>query len=559
VPPIVLALWFCFAAIVVSERSIAPIVTDARRAAIWNRICLAVRRGRLLLLPVAECFYVLSVSAQAVITASTENVPSSINKVDSALEMAVAEWDGSADTESTPRLFLHPFGIVEEPKDVQFTSLGTPTAVVNYVSLPPAPEPRFDFKRTLLQEFEYLTVEHGFRLMQDPKLRSQLVHSPFFHNWAVSFKGYDLKRWGDGDDFLVNDIAHPMQGAVAGWIYLQNSPVGSTRTLGTDRQYWTSRLKAMAWAAAFEVQWKIGPLSETSIGNAGGWAYVPNCGYEPKCINDPHYPPPTNNTGLSDWIMTPVGGVGWIVMEDAIDKYIASPVGAHNKVAGIVLRSALEPTRNFAAMFNGVMPWNREYGERRFIRPPRQKAEPESSDDSWRKYRRSVGVNFVNVNLPGVETDCLHCRENHQGIGFPYEFRLSDHFYFDCELNRFTGNSSGAPALEGLFGAKFGERGKNWGLFAKLRPGFIYYKDAWSGGENPHRTDLSRFALDAGGTVEFYPDRRSAIRVDFGTTLVRYLQDYPNPNLSTLSRLISTDYYVTQGNLQISTGYRLRF
>jgi hypothetical protein len=108
-------------------------------------------------------------------------------------------------------------------------------------------------------------------------------------------------------------------------------------------------------------------------------------------------------------------------------------------------------------------------------------------------------------------------------------------------------------------GAKFGERGKYWGLFAKLRPGFIYYKDAWSGGENPHRTDLSRFAVDAGGTVEFYPDRRSAIRFDFGTTLVRYLMDYPNPYVSPLARLISKDYYVTQGNMQISTGYRLRF
>jgi hypothetical protein len=37
--------------------------------------------------------------------------------------------------------------------------------------------------------------------------------------------------------------------------------------------------------------------------------------------------------------------------------------------------------------------------------------------------------------------------------------------------------------------------------------------------------------------------------IDFGSILVRYLQDYPNRNLSPLERLISTDYYVAQGNM----------
>jgi len=40
---------------------------------------------------------------------------------------------------------------------------------------------------------------------------------------------------------------------------------------------------------------------------------------------------------------------------------------------------------------------------------------------------------------------------------------------------------------------------------------------------------------------------------------VRYLQDYPNAHISPIGSLISTDYYVTQGNLQLSAGYRVRF
>lgn len=403
-------------------------------------------------------------------------------------------------------------------------------------------------------------VEHGFRLAQDPSLRYQLAHQPFFHNWIRSFRGYDLKRWSDGDDFLVNGIAHPMQGAVASWIFIQNSPVASTRVIGSDPQYWTSRLKGMAWAAAFEVQWKIGPLSETSIGNAGGWKYVPGCGTELSCLNNPHNPPATNNTGLSDWIVTPIVGTGWVIVEDLIDRYVVGKVGEHNRVAGNVLRSTLEPTRNFAAVFNGILPWNRQYGDRQFIRhTPPVAMDMLEGDDSWRTNRTSTGINFVSVSLPGKQEGCLNCRENHTGVGFPYSFRLFPYVYFDSELNHLFGSNGEDPSLEGLFGVKFGEQTKKWGLFGKLRPGFIYYKNAWSGGENPHFTNLSRFALDAGGTFEFYPNRRSAIRFDFGTTLVRYLQDYPNPRISAIESLISTDYYMTQGNFQISTGYRIRF
>jgi hypothetical protein len=424
----------------------------------------------------------------------------------------------------------------------------------------PPPRPRFRTRSALRQEFEYLLVEHSFRLAQDPGLRYQLAHGPFFQDWLVSFKGYDLKRWGDGDDFLVNDVAHPMQGAIASWIFLQNSPVGSTAVFGKDSQYWKSRLKGMAWAAAFEVQWKIGPLSESSIGNAGGWDYVPGCGTDPNCLNNPKYPPPTNNTGLSDWIVTPIVGTGWVIAEDVIDKYVVGKVAERNRRLGIVLRTALEPCRNFAGGFAGRMPWSPALNERDFVHSKPLPSGSDETEDSWRTNRRSVGVHFVNVNLPGVGSNCVGCRENYSGFGLPYGFRLFEHVYFDSEVNffpireRITG-----PSVEGLFGMKFGQQARHWGLFGKVRPGFVYYQKAWSGGENAHFTDLSRFALDAGGTFEIYPSRRSAFRFDFGTTLVRYLRDYPNPRISPIGSIISTDYYVTQGNPQFSAGYRIRF
>lgn len=286
--------------------------------------------------------------------------------------------------------------------------------------------------------------------------------------------GYDLKRWGDGDDFLVNGIAHPMQGAIAGWIFIQNSPSASRQVMGKDHQYWTTRLKAMAWAAAWEVQWKIGPLGESSIGNAGGWSYVPGCGIQLRCIKNPNYPPATNNTGLSDWIMTPVAGTGWIMIEDLLDKYIVAPVSANHHHYGIVLLSALEPTRDFAAAFAGVLPWNSGWRERHphHNRPalPRSRAE-----DTWKKYRHTAGIQFVYLTLPAVTKDCAGCGRGYTGLSLPFTSRLSDHLHFDTETNFFPqGPHNPGPAIQGLYGARFGQQSKNWGLFAKVRPGFIY-------------------------------------------------------------------------------------
>ena len=425
---------------------------------------------------------------------------------------------------------------------------------------PPKERP-FQLRSALIQSFEYLMLEHAFRVADDPSLRYSLAHSPFLHNWFASYKGYNLKRWSDGDNFLVNDIGHPLQGAVASRIFLQNSPRG-TATIGKDRAYWTSRLKAMAWATAFEVQWKVGPLSETSLGNAGGWMYVPGCGDKLACRNNPKYPqPPTNNTGLSDWIVTPIIGTGWVMLEDALDRYIAAKVAANHRIlGGMILRTALEPSRSFAGLFMGKLPWQWPKPETNVLKPIRKQQSPTLSELAWRSQRRSVGVHFANISLPEVRSDCDGCRELNAGAGISYGYRILSNLFFDSELNYFpSGGSNGRPTLEGLFGGKLGHQGKTWGVFGKVRPGFIYYERAWTGGETPKFDSLSRFALDSGGVIEVYPSRRSTLRFDVGTTLVRYLQDYPNPRLSQLGSLQSPDYYVSQGNFQISSGYAIRF
>jgi hypothetical protein len=115
------------------------------------------------------------------------------------------------------------------------------------------------------------------------------------------------------------------------------------------------------------------------------------------------------------------------------------------------------------------------------------------------------------------------------------------------------------PMTEGLFGVKMGERFRKWAIFGKIRPGFIYYQEAMPGGGVHTPDSLTRFAWDFGGIVELYPVRNTIWRFDVGTTMVRYLSDHPDPRMSPINDLRSTQYIVTQGNFQISTAYVYRF
>ena len=68
-------------------------------------------------------------------------------------------------------------------------------------------------------------------------------------------------------------------------------------------RYWTSRLKAMAWAAAYSAQFESGPISEASIGNVGKQS-------------------PTM-AGV-DLVVPPVGGFPWMMIEDYVDQRFIS-------------------------------------------------------------------------------------------------------------------------------------------------------------------------------------------------------------------------------------------
>ncbi len=202
----------------------------------------------------------------------------------------------------------------------------------------PEPQPGFQWKPAFDQASRFLAVEHIFRLATEPKTREGLK-GPFWRDYGASIRS--IRGWDDGDPFLVNYIGHPLGGAVAGFIAVQNDLKFRRVPFGRSRLYWTSRLRAMAFAAAYSEQFEIGPISEASIGNI---QTVPSA------------------TGIVDHVITPAAGLGWMVAEDALDRYVVRRFErwTNRPVMRILVRGFLNPSRSFSNMMRGKYPWYRD-------------------------------------------------------------------------------------------------------------------------------------------------------------------------------------------------------
>src|SRR5262249_2993891 len=272
----------------------------------------------------------------------------------------------------------------------------------------------FHWGPALWQSLEFLVLEHAFRLATDSEARYMVVRRPFCHNYLASASHLNMDRWGDGDDFLVNYIVHPLQGSITGNIFVQNDPEGRTAKFGKSSTYWKSRLKATAWAAVYSTYFEIGPiLSEAAIGNEGGYTYIPGCGYYPTCKKKPGrtYKPPTNNTGWVDFVVTPTIGLGWMMLEDAIEVKIVDRLaqGRHNLKFDI-LRGALNPGRSMSNLLAGRLPWYRPSHETRgsgmFIK---SRAEVQSRP-AWKDQPRwDLGLHVIGLHLPTGPKGCSGC------------------------------------------------------------------------------------------------------------------------------------------------------
>ena len=199
---------------------------------------------------------------------------------------------------------------------------------------------KFRWSPAIKQSLLFLGVQHGYAMTQ-PKTRRDL-RGPFFKDYLRSVKS--LHGWEDGGRFFTNYVAHPMEGSLLGFIQVQNDPQGMSRRFGGSGAYWRSRLKALAWSAAWSTQFEIGPVSQASIGNVGlhgKQTYV-------------------------DLVITPTAGVALLVLEDALDEHLIRKI-EHNSGSfylKITSRMILNPTRSVANLLRFRKPWHRDAGLR---------------------------------------------------------------------------------------------------------------------------------------------------------------------------------------------------
>lgn len=193
-----------------------------------------------------------------------------------------------------------------------------------------------DIVGAFADSLKLLLLEHGTRIAFQEKTRSEL-RGNFWQDYKRSVR--IPQQWDDTDAWWVNYIGHPIHGAAAGYIWLDHER-GAPTTISRDSRYWTSRARAFAWSASYSLQFELGPFSEASIGNVG---------LRPE------------TSGWVDHVVTPVGALGLIVAEDALDRYLVQWIEGRvrNRAVRAIVRMAFNPGRVLSNTSVGRLPWHR--------------------------------------------------------------------------------------------------------------------------------------------------------------------------------------------------------
>jgi len=180
-------------------------------------------------------------------------------------------------------------------------------------------------------------IMHVFNVWTEAGTRDAL-YGPWFQDWTRSVS--ELRGWSDSDRFMAPYAGHPIQGSIFGYILRENDPRYKTVQWGDGRDYFISLLRSMGYSAVWHTQWKIGPVSEASIGNVMLHA----------------------SPGFITLVDTPTLGTLDMMGEDALDRYLI--MGLENRTANRALimltRCFLNPGRSFGNLMAMKQPWSRD-------------------------------------------------------------------------------------------------------------------------------------------------------------------------------------------------------
>lgn len=246
-------------------------------------------------------------------------------------------------------------------------SLGdaNPVTRASMISQPTLPqEQHFHWGRALFESFTFFSIEQAYVVHDDwawvgGKYSENGV--PFNHYWRdykQSLSSWIHSGWNDGDPNMYGYVGHPIQGLATSYIYLQNDPKSENLEFSKTKAYWRSRLMATLWNAAYSAQWNIGPLSEPTIEKYGTAHRAPwNADGSFPCNTKHCY----TGVGQIDLVMTPLGGAGWLVGEDFLDKDVTGRVEAATRNRFLIdfVRCSINPVMVGTNLLHGKRPWYR--------------------------------------------------------------------------------------------------------------------------------------------------------------------------------------------------------
>jgi hypothetical protein len=195
----------------------------------------------------------------------------------------------------------------------------------------------FQWHTAIAESFLAFTIAHAYRFPTERGTRES-IEGPFWSNYFRDVE--NLHGWDDRDGFVTTYIAHPMEGAMAGYLERQNDPKYRTVEFGWSQRYWTSTMRSLAFSTAYNIAWSLSPYGEAGLGNV-----------------DIHAAP-----GVVDPAASEMLGMAWMVGEDALDRYVIKRIENkyQNQVIRAVARGLLNPSRSYANLLCFKAPWYRD-------------------------------------------------------------------------------------------------------------------------------------------------------------------------------------------------------
>ncbi|MGA9507683.1 MAG: hypothetical protein WBV55_03445 [Candidatus Sulfotelmatobacter sp.] len=370
----------------------------------------------------------------------------------------------------------------------------------------------FHWGRALTESLTFLLIEQAYVVHTDFRWVVSENGIPFNHYWRdykQSLSEWTQSGWDDGDPNWFGYVGHPIQGALTGFIQIQNDPKSERLEFSKTKAYWKSRLKAALWNTVYSMQWNLGPLSEVTVEKYGTKDRMP-------WNSNGSYPCNTNHcftgVGQIDIVMTPLGGTGWLIGEDFLDKKVVRHIeeSTNNRFLIDTVRVVLNPIRSGANMLHGEHPWYRASRENdeamSFSTAQKAPAEPNETPQPQFPNHGSVSFGYIHAGVSrcevpafGTTTTCDPVSSASSNLG-GWDTSVEKMYlrYFGA-IADFSGQYGGVSQTNFLFGLRGGAWTGRFRPFGQAMIGAVRVREDAATGS----TSETSFAEDLGLGIDF--------------------------------------------------------